>query len=652
VNKQIADPDRKITEHLHLAAVRRRAHSSAAQNVSQQTGSFKHSRSSSELPSSMMRSAPTANQEAMSASSGLKGKSRSHHNLPDVNPDSQRKKPRQHDFDKRPESDDDSFPIQGAPPSLDHISLDQSPQQESLPSQPGSAKAGAAEVGVTFDELVDRLLDQPMSKSDTKFQAIFLALYRHFAAPSQLLDAIVTRFAEIGEDDVPSMTRAGAQLRHLAVLEQWVSHYPGDFAYPTTRKSLEKFIARIRPTRLYAVAARELQANLENASEDDDTDWAFCDRALQRARLASDGLSEHVAGLAVSDERSPPQSPTSGRSASASTSTCSSQTMLNIVESASRQAKALMPVARGIPLTKIQWRAFMETPEEAIARELTRQDWILFTAIRPRDLIRHVTQTGAEKKQRAAAAGAGAGASGRGLANVQRMIDHFNHVSYVVANLVLLRDKPKHRALMLEKLMRVARELRRLNNYNGVGAALAGLGAAPVHRLAASRDLVPRDALRDFMKLEILMGSAKSHFAYRLAWENTPGERIPYLPLHRRDLVSASEANRTFVGAESDGEVRRRWVEGAADGKARWGDVRVNWRKFEILGEGVWGVQRAQGVPYGRFTVNEEVKSLVVDTEIVRDDDVSAEVLSVLSFVFFCLHSCHGFDWLWPDFNG
>jgi len=576
-----------------------------------------------------MRSAPTANQEAMSGSSGLTGKSRSHHNLPDVNPDSQRKRPRQHDFDKRPESDDDSFPIQGAPPSQDHISLDQSPQQESLPSQPGSAKAGATEVGVTFDELVDRLLAQPMSKADAKFQAIFLALYRHFAAPGQLLDAIVTRFAEIGEDDVPSMTRAGAQLRHLAVLEQWVSHYPGDFAFPTTRKLLEKFIARIRPTRLYAVAARELQANLENATEDDDTDWAFCDRALQRARLASDGLSEHVAGLAVSDERSPPQSPTSGRSASASTSTCSSQTMLNIVESASRQAKALMPVTRGIPLTKIQWRAFMETPEESIARELTRQDWILFTAIRPRDLIRHVSLSTEEKKR----------FHGKGLANVQRMIDHFNHISYVVINLVLLRDKPKHRALMLEKLMRVARELRKLNNYNGVGAALAGLNAAPVHRLAATRDLVPREPVRDFMKLEILMGSAKSHFAYRLAWENTPAERIPYLPLHRRDLVSASEANRTFVGADADADVRRRWLEGSAEagapGKPRWGDVRINWRKFEILGEGVWGVQRAQGVPYGRFTVNEEVRSLVVDTEIVRDDDVSASVFSILSFLFF-----------------
>lgn len=580
----------------------------------------------------MMRGTPSANQEPMSAPPT---QSRSQHNLPDAIPESQRLKARQHDFDKRLESDDDTFPIQGTSQSLDPLTPEQSAEQMPFALQPSSTKSSATEIGVTFDELVDRLLAQPMSKTDTKFQAIFLALYRKFAAPAQLLEAIVTRFEEVGEDDVPGMTRARVHLRHLGILEQWISNYPGDFAYPTTRKSMEKFITRVRPVRLHTLAARELQANLDNAIEDDDTDWAFCDRALQRARLAGDGLSEHVVGLAISDERSPPQSPISGRSASASTSTSSSQTMLNIVESASRQARALMPSprGRGIPLTKIQWRAFMEASDENIARELTRQDWILFTAIRPRDLIRHVSLSSSEKQK----------LRGKGLSNVQRMIDHFNHVSYTVINLVLLRDKPKHRALMLEKIMRVARELRKLNNYNGLGAVLAGLNASPVHRLGATRELVPRDAVKDYMKLEILMGSAKSHFAYRLAWENTPGERIPYLPLHRRDLVSAAEGNRTFVGVDSDGEMEARWLEGAAEGsgagRERWGEVRINWRKFEILGEGVWGVQRAQGVPYGRFGVCEEVRGLVVEAEIVRDDDVSFLFIPfrVLSFVVLCI---------------
>ncbi|TKA60027.1 hypothetical protein B0A49_08883, partial [Cryomyces minteri] len=92
----------------------------------------------------------------------------------------------------------------------------------------------------------------------------------------------------------------------------------------------------------------------------------------------------------------------------------------------------------------------------------------------------------------------------------------------------------------------------------------------------------------------------KSHFAYRLAWENSSSERIPYLPLHRRDLVSAEEGNRTFVGD---------------------GGERVNWKKFEIMGEVILGLQKAQGTPYPPIVKNEDVRMLVLDCKLVKDDD-------------------------------
>jgi len=311
--------------------------------------------------------------------------------------------------------------------------------------------------------------------------------------------------------------------------------------------------------------------------------------------------------------------------------------MLNIVESASRQARTLVPSPK-VALTKIQWRSFMEHPDEVIAKELTRQDWTMFTSIRPRDLVRHVSLSASDKKKY------------RSLSNVQRMIDHFNHISYMCTNLILLRDKPKHRALMLEKVMRVARELRKLNNYNSLGAILAGVNSSAVHRLSATKDLIPKDVQLDFMKLEILMGSPKSHFAYRLAWENTPGERIPYLPLHRRDLVSANEGNRTFIGVNSDQEMEERLVSAASSssgGNADIvdGDVRINWKKFEILGEGIVSIQRAQGVQYPRFQVCDEVRSLVVETEIMRDDDLSLFLPFPFrdSLFFDAIHCSHGF---------
>lgn len=98
------------------------------------------------------------------------------------------------------------------------------------------------------------------------------------------------------------------------------------------------------------------------------------------------------------------------------------------------------------------------------------------------------------------------------------------------------------------------------------------------------------------------MGTQKSHFAYRLAWQNTSSDRIPFLPLHRRDLVSAEEGNRTFIGQKSD---------------------RINWKKFEIMGEMIIEIQRSQGTVDTNISRNIDVQRLLLDSKFSEDDDVS-----------------------------
>ncbi|KAL2350220.1 ras guanine nucleotide exchange factor domain-containing protein [Cryomyces antarcticus] len=464
------------------------------------------------------------------------------------------------------------------------------------------------EKGYSFDNLVDRLLAQPMSKTDSKFAAIFLALYRKFAAPCRLLESIIRRFEALDRDACPHMVKTVSQLRHLAIMEQWVNSYPGDFAHPWTHRNMRLFVDKIGSNRIYAVAAKEMGHGLAVADQDDDTDRAFSDKtcdctatidttlsSLSSVATLSDGCESDVlsgpSDLELGHKDPHPGTlvtvPGSTSGSTSGSSSSSSQTMLNAVESAQRQAQSLTPTSQ-TPCSKVQWHQLMEIPEEIIAKELTRIDWVMFSSMRPRDLVRHVSMN-AQQKQAC-----------KNLENVDRMISHFNHLAYWVANFVLLRDKPKHRALMLEKLMRVARKLRELNNYNALGALLAGINGIAVHRLAATRELIPPAVAKDFMKLEILMGSQKSHFAYRLAWENSSSERIPYLPLHRRDLVSAEAGNRTFVGD---------------------GGERVNWKKFEIMGEVILALQKAQGTPYPPMTKNEDVRMLVLDCKLVKDDD-------------------------------
>ncbi|KAF2273354.1 ras GEF [Westerdykella ornata] len=531
-------------------------------------------------------------------------------------------------------------------PGHTFLDLEESPGYDSNDSDSPASDGGQSivsrepsdENGYTFNQLVDRLLAQPLSKNDSKFVSIFLALYRKFATPGQLLEAIFKRFDALNEDTNPRVIRIIAQLRYLTVLQQWVSYYPGDFAYPTSRRMIRRFVSSLTGNREFAVAAREMIHDLEAVTEDDDTEWACSDR--QREELnkipsfhnvldedsEDDEFSRAIGHLSVTDNRlsiAPSMRTTmTGASRSTATSTASSaQTLLNQVERNEKVAKMLVPNPTK-PLSKIQWHQLMAESDDAIAKELTRIDWIMFSSIRPRDLVRHVSMNAEEKKKC------------KSLENVNRMIDHFNHVAYLVTNYILLRDKPKHRALMLEKWMRIARALRQLNNYNGLGAVMAGIHGTAVHRLVATRELVPQSTARDFMKLEILMGTQKSHFAYRLAWENSSGERIPYIPLHRRDLVSASEGNSTFVGDRRlapafnphPGVSVFQSAPGNRDSKEAppggvQGKERINWKKFEIMGEVIIGVQRAQGTPYPPMGKNDEVKSLILDVKILKDDD-------------------------------
>lgn len=523
------------------------------------------------------------------------------------------------------------------------LDLDESPGYDSAESDTHQASEDerntvvenpSDENGYNFDQLVDRLVAQPVSKADNKFQEVFLALYRIFASPTQLLSALIRRFEQAGKEKDPQAIKSIAQLRYLSILERWMRLYPGDFAYPTTRQTIAQFVSRLAADRLYSVAGKEMTADLDAVHEDDDTHWACCDRDREQVtrpdpRARSDTVKTFLSNSTAMTEDSEDdmsrktsnmtlgsdythvqavQSPTTSASRSTSGSTVSSsQTLQHTVDSAQRAAKLLAPLPR-VPLSKTQWHLLMDIPEETIAKELTRMDWIMFSSIRPRDLVRHVSLKAEQKKHFKA------------LENVNRMIEHFNHLAYFVSNLVLLRDKPKHRSLMLEKFMKIARKLREMNNYYSLGALLAGINGTAVHRLQATRELVPPSTAKDFMKLEILMGTQKSHFAYRLAWENSSGERIPYLPLLRRDLVSASEANPSFISEMKDAGKGPK-VEAPPGGVG--GRERINWRKFEIMGEVIVGMQRAQSVPYTGLSRNEDVKSLVLDVRIQKDDEVS-----------------------------
>ncbi|KAI4168096.1 MAG: hypothetical protein LQ348_007566 [Seirophora lacunosa] len=471
--------------------------------------------------------------------------------------------------------------------------------------QPAPADQGN---GVNFEGLVDRLLSRPTSRADTSFVSIFLCLYRKFAAPSALLAAIISRIESVDLRRSQNTIRLTTQLRYLGVMVTWLYGYPGDFAHPSTLLKMSNFVSALASQRQFSMAVKEISSRLDDVSEDDDTYWAFSDTSRCRSPL-TDGLLTTSSIRGVSPTTSA-QTPIEGEgiddwgndqevratkrgSAAPSTTSTSSRSNVSFQPSLkpmeSTQAQVRLPKPSFQPtLSKIHWHLFMELSNEDLARELTRIDWALFSSIRPRDLLRHVSLCEEDKTKC------------KDLQNVRRMIDQFNHTAFWIANIILLRDKPKHRAKALEKFMAIAWKLRQLNNYNSLGAVVAGINGTAVHRLSQTRELIPYDVQKQFMRLEILMGTQKSHFPYRLAWSNTSTERIPFLPLHCRDLASAEEGNPTFLGGNHN---------------------RINWKKFEILGDVILSIQRSQSIPYTSIMRNESVQRLIQDVKFTKDED-------------------------------
>lgn len=457
--------------------------------------------------------------------------------------------------------------------------------------------------GITFEELVDRLLDQNMSRADSNFGDIFLCLYRKFAAPSELFTAILARLERIAEDkNIHYLTRTTTQLRIITVVARWLSTYPGDFASPSTSRNLDSFVIQLATEPVFAAAAQDMRIQLQNrVVEDDDTWWARTDAdvlvekgipvdASQGSPLrkrTSTKTEEDLAKLQLDDEvDSGPDSGMSGRPFSAGDQSISHS--FHSVEDYEREASTMVPKST-LPLTKFRYNIFMDTTDDDFADEMTRIDWVMFSAIRLRDLVRHVSLS-LEQKEKC-----------KSLTSVNRMISHFNHIAKWVANMILMRDKPKHRALMLEKFMNIALKLRQLNNYNGLAAVLAGINGSAIHRLGQTRALVPADVQKRFARLVLLLAPQKSHFAYRLAWENSSLPRIPFIPLHRRDLVSAEEGSRTFVGANGE---------------------RINWKKFEVLSEVILPMMKSQIQPYPNLSRHDIARELILDCRMPTDDEV------------------------------
>ncbi|KAG8971031.1 hypothetical protein FRB90_010619, partial [Tulasnella sp. 427] len=236
--------------------------------------------------------------------------------------------------------------------------------------------------------------------------------------------------------------------------------------------------------------------------------------------------------------------------------------------------------------------ALANQPPHHVAEEITRLEVPLFLAVQPRDWLRHGL---ADKKRNEPLPD-----------SIQRMAKFFNYLSHWTASMILVHDKPRMRAKTIEFFIRVAMVLRKLNNYSGLRAVVAGITTSrterdgdPVMYFLKERHLWKKE----FKSLETLLGTSRMHSAYRMALKHTFDAAIPSMEVHTYDIIRANDTNVNFKPGE---------------------ETQIHWGKFSLIAKMVLNVvvyqDRFQDTPHFTFPERSDVRELLMNV-IIMDED-------------------------------
>lgn len=406
----------------------------------------------------------------------------------------------------------------------------------------------------------------------------------------------------MGADEVSNATRR-ANARISGALLYWAEKYPGDFVDDVTQDLFSKTLRHMAKYTFIAHITADL-AKIEALFDtfvDIDQSWSWKPPKSDSASLGTDDTivdeSECKGDMSV-DTVVPDNTTPVSKEKLASTRTSSFASV-----PASAESDSLRPPGRamdsGSDLSRSdrstdsghrKWstslHAITNMDPHVFALELTRLQWELFAAIRCRDVLRH--DFGRERDD-----------------PVGRSIEFFNHLSRLVSTMVLAHPKAKGRAKAYEHFVKIAHRLRRLNNYDGLCAVIAGLRETSIHRLSQTHAFVRLEPQlsRDFQSHIRLVDPRSGYMHYRRALQADSTYGHNAIPLLTTIL---SLVNRLHAARSED----------------RRPDGTVAWDKFSRFGAMMSVIPEFQArgcnVP---GEVNASFRRLIEATPVIRSED-------------------------------
>uniref|UniRef100_A0A671Q5R2 Ras guanyl-releasing protein 3-like n=1 Tax=Sinocyclocheilus anshuiensis TaxID=1608454 RepID=A0A671Q5R2_9TELE len=121
---------------------------------------------------------------------------------------------------------------------------------------------------------------------------------------------------------------------------------------------------------------------------------------------------------------------------------------------------------------------------------------------------------------------------------LERSIALFNGISQWVQLMVLSKLTPQHRAEVINKYIHVAQKLLHLQNFNTLMAVVGGLSHSSISRLKETHSHLSPEVTKIWNEMTELVSSKCNYCAYRKAFSESEGFKIPILGVHLKDLIA------------------------------------------------------------------------------------------------------------------
>ena len=118
------------------------------------------------------------------------------------------------------------------------------------------------------------------------------------------------------------------------------------------------------------------------------------------------------------------------------------------------------------------------------------------------------------------------------LSNYGDSIQQFNRVSYWVATEIVTQPELRPRIKIVEKFIKIAKDLEKYRNYNALVAVVSGLNLAAIQRLKLTWEGVS-DRLKDILtELEEVVSPQSNYKNYRTIYDKMEShhDNEPFIP--------------------------------------------------------------------------------------------------------------------------